>query len=286
MVHVFGYGCFSCTPLFLAGVLRRVPSCATLFVSRHPLVQLPVAWVVWGSPWAGLLPPPLFFAVFLAAGVQGLWVSFSALSCCGSVVVAVLGPLVSAPPSSFRLGFFCLFFCYVRALVAGGPPLLRSGVRWRVRGVFSSGPSVAVWLWWDTAFGWASSGWAVWSPGVLSVGPVGVTFGLALLGGCPPLVELVRGFPVVRLSPPLCSFPVGRMVCVHGMVGLPPFFVFFWGGGFLFLPLPSLGRCTHWSAFGVANRVAVGVVGGRPRPRPHGSGVVCTRLGWWPVLSG
>ena len=41
----------------------------------------------------------------------------------------------------------------------------------------------------------------------------------------------------------------------------PPFF-FFSGGVCLFLPLPFLGWCTHWSAFVVAYRVAVGVCAG------------------------
>ena len=40
----------------------------------------------------------------------------------------------------------------------------------------------------------------------------------------------------------------------------PPF-LFFWAGVCLVLPLPSLGWCTHWSAFGVVYRVAVGACG-------------------------
>ena len=71
---------------------------------------------MWGSPWAGFVPPPpLFgcsFSAFLAAGGGGLWVWFSALSCRGSVVVAVacsgLGPLGPRSPSPLRLGFFFL----------------------------------------------------------------------------------------------------------------------------------------------------------------------------------
>ena len=40
----------------------------------------------------------------------------------------------------------------------------------------------------------------------------------------------------------------------------PPFFsfFFFWGGACLFLPLPSLGWRTHWPAFSVVFRAAVG----------------------------
>ena len=63
--------------------------------------------------------------------------------------------------------------------------------------------------------------------------------------------------------PLLCLFPVGQRVRVRGWVGVPPLrggFLFV-GGVCLFLPLPSLGWCLHWLAFGVANRVSVGVVG-------------------------
>ena len=38
---------------------------------------------------------------------------------------------------------------------------------------------------------------------------------------------------------------------------LPPLFFFFLGGACLFLPLPSLGWCTHWPAFSVVFRAAV-----------------------------
>ena len=47
----------------------------------------------------------------------------------------------------------------------------------------------------------------------------------------------------------------------------PLLWVFFSGGACLFLPLPSMGWYTHWSAYDVANWVAVGVMGGR-RPCP------------------
>ena len=57
-----------------------------------------------------------------------------------------------------------------------------------------------------------------------------------------------------------------------GLFWRPPslptlFFVFFWGGGCLFLPLPFLGWRTHWPAFGVVFRAAVGscVLFGRVR---------------------
>ena len=74
-------------------------------------------------------------------------------------------------------------------------------------------------------------------------------FMLSGWGVCPPPVVWVRRFAAVCLS-----------------LVPPPFF---WGGVYLFLPLPSLGWCVHWSAFGVANRVAVPVcclLGRAPAP--------------------
>ena len=65
---------------------------------------------------------------------------------------------------------------------------------------------------------------------------------LSCWGVCSPPAEWVRGFAAVCLS-----------VCP------PPFFLF--GAVCLFLPLPSLGWCTHPSAFSVANQVAVGACG-------------------------
>ena len=80
---------------------------------------------------------------------------------------------------------------------------------------------------------------------------MGAAFGSASLGVCPPHLEWVRGFWAVCLSsasPPFCFF-----VCADCVL---PFF--FLGGVCLFLPRTSLSWCTHRSAFGEANRVAVG----------------------------
>ena len=80
---------------------------------------------------------------------------------------------------------------------------------------------------------------AGWSPcaslGVLSSVPSG-------WGVWPPLVVLAGGLMAVgcSLAPP------------------PPHPVFFWGGVCLFLPLSSLGWRTHWPAFSVVFRAAVG----------------------------
>ena len=56
----------------------------------------------------------------------------------------------------------------------------------------------------------------------------------------------------------------GRLLCcgwafswLWAFLAPPPLFLF-GGGVYLFLPLPSLGWCTHWSAFSAVFRVAVG----------------------------
>ena len=137
------------------------------------------------------------------------------------------------------------------------------GKRRRVCGVFSSGLLASFWSLWAAFFGWASLGWAGWSRGFLSAGAVGVAFGVAWLGGCR------LGGVGVRLRccatvPPV--FPLSRWLAgVHSWEGgfSPLLWFFLCGGGCLFLPLPSLGWCTHLSANGVPNWVAVGVVVGR-----------------------
>ena len=81
---------------------------------------------------------------------------------------------------------------------------------------------------------------AGWSPcasfGVLSSVPSG-------RGVWPPLVVLSVGLVAVW--------------CFRAPPPRPPY-VFFLGGGCLFLPLPSLGWRTHWPAFSVVFRAAVG----------------------------
>ena len=81
--------------------------------------------------------------------------------------------------------------------------------------------------------------------GVAHLGGVG-----AQLRGC------ATGPPAFLLS----LWPAGVRSWVGGLSPLP---YFFGGGVSLFLPLPSLGWCTHWSANGVPNWVAVGVVNSR-----------------------
>ena len=109
---------------------------------------------------------------------------------------------------------------------------------------------------------------AGWSPcaslGVLSSVPSG-------RGVWPPLVVLAGGLVAVG--------------CFRAPPPPPPFF--FWGGGAcLFLPLPSLGWRTHWPAFSVVFRAAVGgcVLFGRV-PAPWVGRAMYT-LGWAPLPAG
>ena len=221
-------------------------------------------------------PPPLIFSSGLPGCGRGVCGCGSWPRCVVALwwspsPVPVLAPLVPAPPPPFLwVPPFCFLFFAVSVFVwPVACHFSRGGVRRRVWGVFWSGPSAAVWSWWAAFSGRASLGWAGWSPGVLSAGLLGVAFGVACQGSFPPSVEWVRGFAVVRLSPPFSFFPASWRLCAAGWVGPPAFCFFFPGQGCLFLPSPSPGWCTHWSANGVATWVAVGLVGGRgPCPGP------------------
>ena len=87
----------------------------------------------------------------------------------------------------------------------------------------------------------------------------------------PPLVVLAGGLVAVGC---FCPPP------------LPPLLVLFGGGACLFLPLPSLGWRTHWPAFSVVSRAAVGgcVLFGRV-PGPWVGWAMYT-LGSAPLLAG
>ena len=171
------------------------------------------------------------------------------------------------PPPSF--GFLFFFFCCFRVRVVAALPLLRRGCA----------PACLVCLFLRPLGGCVVVVGRFFWLGVFRLGRVvprspigrsgGCCFCCCLAGGLPASVEWVGGFAVVRLSPLLSFFPVGRRVCAHGWAGLPRFCFFLGGGVCLFLPLPSLRWSTHWLANGVANRAAVGVVGGcRPAPAP------------------
>ena len=266
---------FSCTPLFLAWVLGRVASCA-----RSTPTPPPPGGAACGGGFplgvavGGVSPPHCFcfLAVFLAAGGGSVGVVSGSVVlwlCGGGRCVSRSWPPWSLPPFVWVYPFFFVSMWPVVCHFSGGV------VCWRVRGVFTSGPSAAVSTWWAAVSGWVSSGWSGLPPGVLSTAPW--VSPLVVPGrGSLASVELVRGFAVVQWSPPFSFFPVGRWVCARGWVGLPPFrvcfsFGFFSRGVCLFLPVPSLGWCTHWSANGVANWPPLALVGGRgPCPGPVG----------------
>ena len=247
---------FSCTLLFLAGVFGAVPSCA-----RSVRFPPPRGWAACGVGLCGS-----YAEGFAEGGVCGcgsrpcrvvaLWWSPSR--------IPVLGPLVSAPPPPFV--WVPRFSWCVR--VAAGRSLLRWGVRRRVWGALSSGPSVAVWLWWAAAFGWVAPGSAGWSPGVLSGGPVGVVFGVAWLGGLPASCGVdaqLRG--CVTDSPFFLLFHPSERAHSVAAWGFPPSCNFFLGGfACSSLCLPWAGARTGWySVWLIRSLLLLWVAVGRAR---------------------
>ena len=216
---------FVCSPVFSwLGCWGAWPLVCAASVSRHLPGGAACGVGVCGSCRGWGLPPPLPFF----SGCEG---RCGTRPCrvvalrCPTLAVQVLGLVVSVPRSPLLPAapscFFLLFFC---------PSLPQRGVCRRVWGVLSSGgPLLSVWV---------SPVLAGWSSGVPLGGPVGAVFGAVWLGGLP------------------ASCGVGGRLRGCGPISWPP--PLFWGGVCLFLPLPSLGWCTHPSAFGVVNQVAVG----------------------------
>ena len=237
---VCGFGFCLHSAFFWLGCWGVWPLACAASVSCHLLVGLAVAWGCAGVAVGWICPPPSPFGFFLfffrtAGGVCGFWPCRVVALWCPPLPVPVLGLLVSVPPSPFVWAAHMFFFLLLPAtspvgcvLACPGCPFLR----------------------WDAALGWVSPSSAGRSSGVLSRGPVGVSFGVAWLGGFAR--PFWSGCAALRLC--VCLLPPPFFfVCA---VCLFPFF-FLLGGVCLFLPLPSLGWCTNWSAFGVANRVAV-----------------------------
>ena len=116
----------------------------------------------------------------------------------------------------------------------------------------------------------------------LGVAGFGWVAPLCLFGG--PVFGAFWGGGVGRLW--WCWRAVWWLWAVFAPPPLPPLLYFFWGGGCLFLPLPSLGWRTHWPAFSVVFRAAVGgcVLFGRV-PAPWVGWAMYT-VGLVPLLAG
>ena len=217
---------FSCSPLFLVWVLRRVGSCLRPVCFPPPLGGAALGMGLCGGcrGWGFSSPFLLFFGLR-----GGLW--FSALSCRGFVVFAAacpgLGPRGLCSPFNFRLGCVCFFF-------ASGPPLLRWGVRRR-----AFPPALR----WSCGCGrpllsagcfWVRQGCP---PAVRSGGPSGVAFGAAWPGGLPASCRVgarLRGCMTVSCPPPF-FLQTGARSWLRGGSSPSVLFVCFWGGG---LPVP------------------------------------------------
>ena len=202
----------------------------------------------------GVVPPPLQF--FFQASGGGMW--FSALSSHGFVGSAAafpgLGYLGLCPPFPFRLGCALVFSFPARHFSSGVCPVGRCSrlpvtrvCRVVLRCSFG-GPL------WCHLLCCLSGGFArlLWS-------------GCAALWLC-----------VFLLPPPLFLFVL--FVCF-------PLFLSCGGSA-------SSSPCHPWASARIG-RHSVWLTGlllvlalGWAVPRPHGSGGLCTRLAWWPVLSG
>ena len=134
--------------------------------------------------------------------------------------VPVPGLVVPVPPSPFFwAGLVALSFFFFLFLLVSVSLFLVGRCSW---------------------LGVAGFGWVV--PLCLFGGPVfGAFWGGG--GGWPPLVVLAGGLAAVGCFRAFSPSPL-RFFCFGG------------GGACLFLPLPSLGWCTHWPAFSVVFRAA------------------------------
>ena len=170
--------------------------------------------------WVGFAPPlPFGFLFYFILFFGGGVVACRVVALwCRSLVVPVLGLVLTVPQSPLVRAAPSCDFFF--------PP--QRGVCPRIQGVPPpGGPLLPV---------WCCHFWLGGSPVPLRGGPV---FAVVWMGGLAASCGVRGG--CLGCGPFLCP---------------PPFF--FGGGVCLFLPLPSLGWCTHWSAFSVVFRVAVG----------------------------
>ena len=214
---------FVCSPVFLPswlGCWGAWPLVRAASVSSHLLGGRQWRGGVRVLLWVGLCPPPPSPLVFFWGGGR------RGVSCRGFVVLVAgcpgLGSPGLRPPFPFVRAAPSCVFCFFSVFAPA----------WCV-----SACSGCPFFRWAAALGLVLPVFAGRSSGAPSGGPV---FGAVWLGG-------------LAASCGVCGRFRG---C--GLYSCPPPFCFFRGGVCLFLPLHSLGWCTHWSAFGVVNRVAVG----------------------------
>ena len=197
--------------------------CAGVCVGARALLNPRLCWLGC-AVWACVLGPGLGCAALFLVELSGCVFFFACLALalwCWSLAVPVPGLVVlSSHPLSFGLGCWVFFFFFVPA--------------WCVSARFEC-PFPR----WAAAPGLVLPVLAGWSPcaplGVLSSVPSG-------WGVWPPLVVLAGG-----------------LVAGGHSLAPPPSPMFFFGGRVcLFLHLPSLGWRTHWPAFSVVFRVAIG----------------------------
>ena len=277
-------------------VVRRLclgPGCGWVWVLLTPPF---LAGVLAGCVWARFVVLSLFcrlFVVFL--------VGLRFRPACGTCLVSCA---LCLPPAVSGSGVRCGRACSAR--VSAVPRLSWLGCR----GVF-----FALFFLWLCGVGcWVSLSWALWSlsPHPLSFGLncwfffscVSACFGVPFPPG-PLFLAWCCRFQLGGPSVPhwgscvrcLLGGGFGRLLwCWRAVWWLwavfappphsPPCFFFFGGGGCLFLPLPSLGWRTHWPAFSVVFRAAVGgcVLFGRV-PAPWVGWVMYT-LGSAPLPAG
>ena len=224
---------------FLACVLGRVASCVRRvpFLSPSGVAVCRVGMCGSCRGW-GLSPPsPLVFFLFRVRGGCDFRPCRVVVFRCPPLPVLVLGLSVSVPPSPVVWAAPMVVFFFAR--------YCSSGVCVGVSGVFFS-----------LAGRCSRLGVARFRRAVLRCSfrkPRGCCLRCCLAGGFARL--LWSGCVASRLCACLLPLPFFFPVCLFP----PPFFL--WGGVCLFLPLPSLGWCTHWSAFVVVNRVAFGACG-------------------------
>ena len=267
--HLHGTGCLSARAVGTGSptVVRNWclgPRCGWVWVLLTPPV---LAGVLGGCVWARFVMLSLFCRLFVVF-VVGLrfWpaygtcvvscalglppaVSGSGVRCgraCWARVLAVPRPSWLGCRGVFFVHFFLALWCRLLGVLVPGPvvcPSIPFLSGWAAGFFFFLVVCVCMFpcpfSWWAAVPGLVLPVLAGLSPcaflGVLSSVPSG-------WGVWPPLVVLAGGLVAVgcfRVPPPS-----------------PP--VFFWGGGCLFLPLPSLGWRTHWPAFSVVFRAAVG----------------------------